>query len=76
MSRVAGAAFSSAQSADAVEAGHGHVEHDRVGARGRDPLLRGHGVGGLVDLDVDSLERRAQQRAQRVVVVDQQEAQS
>jgi hypothetical protein len=31
---------------------------------------------GFVDLDVDSLERRPQQRAERVVVIDQQEAQN
>ena len=59
---------------DAVFAGQPDVEHDHVGrACGdqRDRLCRGP---GFVDLDVDQLERRPQERQQPRIVVDEEDA--
>ena len=77
MSRVAREAFSCAQKRGAVQAGHARRRaRSRPGALPRCGHCAATALGGLVDLDVDGLEGRAQQRAKRVVVVDEQEAQS
>ena len=55
-----------------VHAGHADVEHDRVrrALGGRGP---GDGrVGGLLDVDVDSLEGRANEGPEPLIVVYEQ----
>ena len=70
---VAGRAHPPAE-LEPVEAGHGDVEQDRVGAgEGGDGLLRTWGDGGLEPLE---LQERGEEGADLGVVVDQQDPRS
>ena len=59
---------------DAVFAGQPDVEHDDVGCACGDRRRRLRRGPGFVDLDVDQLERRPQERQQPRIVVDEEDA--
>ena len=59
---------------DAVFAGQPDVEHDDVGRACGDRRRRLRRGPGFVDLDVDQLERRPQERQQPRIVVDEEDA--
>ena len=64
MSRVAGSALSSAAELEPVVAGHRTSRTIDVGRLAADERQRGGGRLGLVELDVDGLERRPQESSQ------------
>jgi hypothetical protein len=67
-----GVLLQAAAEGQAVHAGHVDVQHDHVGAAGRDPSRGLLGVGGFVHVDLDRLAGGAQQRTETFVVIDQQ----
>ena len=75
MSAVTGSSFSWRQNVSPSMPGMPTSRTTTSGARARDLLLRVLGGVGLLDLDVDDLEGRAQEDAQRGVVVDDEQPQ-
>jgi hypothetical protein len=59
---------------DPVHAGHADVEDDDVGRRPFERAGSGGGVIGLLQLDVDGLEGRAEKRTKPRVVIDKENA--
>ena len=69
-----GALLQLATERETVHARHADVEHDHVRPLGRDPLFGLRRASGLVHVDLDVFERRAQQGAESRIVVYQQQS--
>jgi hypothetical protein len=59
---------------ETVHAGHADIEHDHIWPLGGDPLFGLGCASGLVHVDLDVFERRAQQCAESCIVVYQQQS--